>query len=61
MNTPKISTKRIISLIIGIPATILVFSELNLNHWYLPFVGLAALVLILKWNGLFDEEIRRTF
>ena len=49
--------KRIVSWTIGVPAVLIAFSEVSdLNYWYLPFVAMGTLVLILKWNRVFDEE-----
>jgi hypothetical protein len=48
--------KKIISWAVGVPAFIIAFSEVNdLSYWWMPFVAMALLVLILKWNRLFDE------
>ena len=49
--------KQAISWIIGLPAAIVIFSEVNdLALWWLPFVAIAVLAVILFWNGAFSEE-----
>jgi hypothetical protein len=57
-NKTKTSiTKKVISWAVGIPAGFIAFSEVNdLSMWWLPFVAMGALVLVLKWNQVFDEE-----
>ena len=48
------SIKRIISLIIAIPAAIVMFSELNdASMWWIQFAAIGVLALVLAWNGAF--------
>ena len=48
------SAKRIISLIIAIPAVIIVASELNdTNIWWMQFAAIGVIALVLAWNGMF--------
>ena len=50
-------TKKVISWAVGIPAALIAFSQVDdLSMWWLPFVAMGALVLVLKWNHVFDEE-----
>jgi cytochrome b len=57
MKQPKISIKRIVSWAVGAPALLFAISEINdLRYWWVPFVAMGALVLILHWNHVFDEE-----
>ena len=56
-NSQKQTIKKITSWAIGVPAFLIAFSEVNdMNYWWAPFVAMGTLVLILKWNRLFDES-----
>ena len=45
-------TKKIISYIIGAPASLLMFGEVeDLSLWWVPFISIVALALVLKWNS----------
>ena len=48
------SIKKIISLIISVPALILAAGNLSDNNlWWAQFLALGVLVLVLAWNGAF--------
>ena len=48
------SIKKIISLIISVPALVLVVGDLKDNGlWWVQILALGAIVLILAWNGMF--------
>lgn len=57
MRQPKTNTiKKITSILLGVPAAILVFSEIeDLKYWWIQFVTLAVLMLVLLWNGAFKD------
>lgn len=49
--------KQIISWMIGLPAGLIVVSEIqDLTYWWIQFVALGLLIAILKWNRAFDQE-----
>ena len=49
--------KQIISWLIGLPAGLIVVSEIqDLTYWWVQFVALGLLIAILKWNHAFDQE-----
>lgn len=51
------SIKTIISLIIGIPAAIVLVSELNdLSMWWIQLIALGAVMAVLAWNGAFSKR-----
>lgn len=51
--------KQIISLILGIPAAIIMFSEIeNLEYWWIQLVAVLVLLIVLKWNNLLDKEAK---
>ena len=51
------SIKTIISLIIGIPAAIVLVSELNdLSMWWIQLIALGAVIAVLAWNGAFSKH-----
>lgn len=51
------SIKKIISLIIAIPATIVLVSELNdLSMWWVQAIALGAVLSVLAWNGAFSKH-----
>lgn len=48
------SIKKIISLIITIPALVLVVGDLKDNNlWWVQILALGVIVLVLAWNGMF--------
>lgn len=48
------SIKKIISLIITIPALVLVAGDLKDNNlWWVQILALGVIVLVLAWNGMF--------
>ena len=52
------SIKRIISLIIAIPAVIIMASELNdASMWWIQFAAMGAVALVLAWNGAFKKGV----
>ena len=57
----SINLKRIISLIIGIPAAIVLVGELNdLSMWWVQLVALGTVLAVLAWNGAFTKcNLRR--
>ena len=59
MNFSKTKTiiKKIISYTLGIPAAIIVFSEVeDLSLWWIQFVAMIVVIAVLFWNGAFKEE-----
>lgn len=49
--------KKVISWTVGIPAAVIAVSEINdLNYWWMPFAAIGLIVLILKWNRMFDDK-----
>lgn len=57
------SIKTIISLIIGIPAAIVLVSELNdLSMWWVQALAFGAVIAVLAWNGAFTKHnLRRAW
>ena len=57
------SIKQLISLIISIPALIVLASELNdLKMWWIQLIALGVILLVLAWNGAFTKRnLERNF
>lgn len=60
MEVSKTKTlKKLLSWMLGLPATIVVFSEIeDLSLWWIQFVALIVVIAILYWNGAFVKERR---
>lgn len=53
MGKAKINTKKIITTVVGVPATLVVMSELtDLNLWWLHATALIAIFGLMGWWGL---------
>lgn len=53
----KTNIKKAISWAIGIPSAVIVASEVNdTKLWWIQFLAIAALILVLIWNGVFKKE-----
>lgn len=51
------SIKTIISLIIGIPAAVVLVGELNdLSMWWVQAMALGAIMVVLAWNGALTKR-----
>ena len=56
-KTTKTNIKKAISWMIGIPSAVIVASEVNdTKLWWIQFLAMAALILILFWNGAIQKE-----
>lgn len=57
-KTLKTKTKKAISWMIGIPSAFIVASEIDdTKLWWIQFLAMAALILILIWNGAIQKRI----
>lgn len=55
-NNFKLTIKRTISWFFGLPAGLIVVSELqDLTFWWIQFVALVVLFAILHWNSAFEQ------
>lgn len=50
----KINFKKVISWVIGLPAALVMFSEVeDMRYWFVPFIAAGLLLGILYWNHIF--------
>ena len=50
------SVKKIISLIISVPALVIMAGDLKDNNlWWVQVLALGAIVAVLAWNGVFKK------